>query len=270
MSTYKERLLSSHHRATRKKAFRRFIIFTVAIAVIFFVAIGLLLSKYFWVKDVVIEGYARTSPDELRAHIENWLSEETLFFPWHRSLWLLPAGSLKADLAGAFPTIKEISIMRTFPNILRVRVQEYDAWGVLCQNEPEECFWIDRAGIAFQPAPAFSGLIVPKIIDQRQRRIVLGAVELNQQLMKLTAYFNERASSNEQLQSLQFTIGEQDRTIHAITRAGWEILLLEDTDPEVAYKNLALSLEREIKDKIPSLDYIDLRFGNKIFYKFKK
>ena len=87
--------------------------------------------------------------------------------------------------------------------------------------------------------------------------------------MKLIAYFNERSASNEQMRSLQFTIGEQDRTVHAITRAGWEILLLEDTDPEAAYKNLELALEREIKDKIASLDYIDLRFGNRIFYKFR-
>ncbi len=270
MNSYRKQLLLRHRRTRRTKATRRFLVVgggSLLILVIFGV---FLFSKYFWVDKVVIEGYARTTESELRTHIDQWLSKRTWVMPLRRPSWLFSATALTADLLVSFPTLKEVTIDRDFPRGIHVSVVEYAAWGVLCQGEPEKCFWIDRAGVAFATAPQFSGLIVPKIRTLSDREIKLGGVVLSPKTMKLIAYFNERVAMNDKLQSLQFTLGEEDRTVTATTRAGWDILLLETTAPESAYKNLVLSLEREVKDKAQDLDYMDLRFEGRVFYKFRE
>ena len=87
--------------------------------------------------------------------------------------------------------------------------------------------------------------------------------------MRLITFFNEKAPDDPDLQSVQFTLAQKDATIRVTTRAGWSILLLENTGPENAYKNLRVALGTEVKAKIAQLEYVDLRFGNRIFYKFR-
>ena len=92
------------------------------------------------------------------------------FIVFHASaIWLANPRAIAASIIRKFPTIQSIEASRELPHTLTLQVSEYSGWGVLCHGEPEECFWIDRAGIAFDRAPGFSGLIVPKIRDMRSR-----------------------------------------------------------------------------------------------------
>ena len=50
---------------------------------------------------------------------------------------------------------------------------------------------------------------------------------------------------------------------------GWKIILNAQNEPKSAYLNLITALEANIKDKRARLDYIDLRLGNKIYFKYK-
>ncbi len=52
------------------------------------------------------------------------------------------------------------------------------------------------------------------------------------------------------------------------TSENWFILLNEQNDSQITYQNLKIALD-QIADKRKNLSYIDLRFGNKVFYKFK-
>ena len=40
-------------------------------------------------------------------------------------------------------------------------------------------------------------------------------------------------------------------------------------NPDQTFGNLELVLDQDIKEKRPNLDYIDLRFGKKVFYMLK-
>jgi hypothetical protein len=50
------------------------------------------------------------------------------------------------------------------------------------------------------------------------------------------------------------------------SRDGWKAYFSPDTDPQLAVENLELILKEKIQDK-NKLEYIDLRFGDKIFFK---
>jgi len=50
-------------------------------------------------------------------------------------------------------------------------------------------------------------------------------------------------------------------------KEGWYALLDEETNFKTAFENMKLVLENQIKDKRAELEYIDLRFSNKVFFK---
>lgn len=257
----------------RRRRARRVRLFIMSIVSLFVIALGAtyyFTSERFQVNNIIVRGLKNTSEDDARQVISFWLSEKSLYVVPHKVLWLASIGDIAARLKTSLPTVKEVSIVKEYPDELIFDFKEYDGWGVLCSGDPEKCFWIDRGGVAFSSASEFSGIIVPKIRDMRERNFRLGEEQLSPDLMKLITYFNERAPTNDYLQSLQFIIDKQDATLRVTTRNGWNILLLETSDPEKSYNNLKTTLEGEIKDRVSKLDYIDLRFGNRIFYKFKE
>jgi len=266
--------LARRLRAERKQSQRRRVIKKVALAVIIISIalsgfLGLIFSKRFQVSTFEVSGSKRVSEEDIRTYVDEWLSQKRFLFFSERLYWFLDSDALVRGMQESFPQLRAVRAQKNFPNRLSIAVEEYEGWGVLCHKEPEECFWIDHGGVAFDPAPGFTGVIVPKVRDERERDVKLGERQLSDALMRLITYFNDRAVSDADLQSIEFVIAARDETIRIKTRAGWEILLLENTDPERAYKNLRIAIDADIKEKIANLAYIDLRFGNKIFYKFR-
>lgn len=257
----------------RRKRTRRIRLFALSVVAFFVIAVGVFYyftSGRFQIHDVIVRGLKDTSKDDARQVISFWLSEKSWYVVPHKVLWLASVGDITARLKTSLSTVKDISIAKEYPDKLIFDFKEYDGWGVLCHGDPEQCSWIDRSGVAFSHASEFSGIIIPKIRDMRERDFRLGEEQLSSNLMKLITYYNERAPDNDYLQSLQFIIDKKDATLRVTTRNGWNILLLETSDPEKSYNNLKTTLEGEVKDKVSKLEYVDLRFGNRIFYKFKE
>lgn len=266
----RKHILESRKRKTRSKYLRRLI----AASLLFVIVTGILgwylFSEKFYITQVTLEGRRRISEDDIHQYIQNYISEKKWYVMPQDRIWSVPAASLAAGMKSSFPTLKEVAVSKEYPHTLDIHIEEYDGWGVLCQGTPENCFWIDQQGVAFDGAQGFSGTIVPKIRDERNRQIKLGEQQLSVEMMNLITFFNGKALSDDNLQSLQFTIAEKDQTLRVRTRTGWEILLLESTDPEEAYRNLKTALVTDVRDKVSNLEYIDLRFGNRIFYKLKQ
>ncbi len=63
---------------------------------------------------------------------------------------------------------------------------------------------------------------------------------------------------------------KEDNFFQLLTKEGWRILIDDKNEPQITYENLSLALKEKIKDKRKNLDYIDLRFGNKVYFKYKK
>lgn len=67
-----------------------------------------------------------------------------------------------------------------------------------------------------------------------------------------------------------FTVDETAETVEAVTAAGWRIFLSAKTPFEVQAERLAIVIREKIKDQKPRLDYIDLRYNERIFYRLKE
>lgn len=269
MTTLARRLHAKEQKRRRMRIAKKIFLAGVAL-IIAIVGVALFLfSERFNIASVTVIGSKLVPETDIRAYVDEWLLQKRFVLLSERSYWLLNDDALATGLEASFSQIRRASVKKSFPSTLSVVVEEYNGWGVLCRGDPEECFWIDAAGIAFERAPGFSGLIVPKVRDERAMEAGLGERGLSDKLVRLVGYFNGRAVSDTDLQSVEFILEAEDATVRIKTRAGWEIVLSEDSDPERAYKNLRTAIDGDIKGRINDLLYIDLRFGNRIFYKFK-
>ena len=52
-------------------------------------------------------------------------------------------------------------------------------------------------------------------------------------------------------------------------KEGWYVILNNENEPESSFNNLELVLGETVKEKRSKLEYVDLRFGNKVFFKLK-
>lgn len=103
-------------------------------------------------------------------------------------------------------------------------------------------------------APRLRGVLFPKLYDERG-----GEKRIEERLLAFIRRFYDLG---------QFVV-KNDETLEI----GWpdtmRIITTLTDDPKKVAENLALILEKEIGDRRDKVDYIDLRFGNRVYYKLR-
>ena len=128
---------------------------------------------------------------------------------------------------------------------------------------------MDQEGVAYEEAPQSTGRLIAKIeIDEKG--VKSGTKVFEESMVK---QFKE-ASDASRYSTGSFLVGFQlfskiPREVQAVNSEGFKIYLNAGDDFRKIFELFKTVLEKEIKEKRPLLDYVDLRFGNKVFYKFK-
>lgn len=148
-------------------------------------------------------------------------------------------------------------------------IKDKDLAATICRGE--NCFWINRDGVAFGQSGRAGGNIVLTFDDKTGRTL-----EVDQQLIKPESLAELSFLRKDFSDKLDVAIKEGETTDLNLedfdfkTNEGWTLKL---TLAENAYKTVEIlkrTLE-EVKKTAPTsaLDYMDLRIPNKVFYKFK-
>ena len=134
-------------------------------------------------------------------------------------------------------------------------------------SSKEECAFVDEKGFIFGPAPTFSGTIFPKFFDKRGQPSAIGKEMIPETEFQKLRSFKELLAKND-INVAKIIL--QDEAIYEVySKEGWYILLNAKNEPNPSFNNLKLVLDTQIKEKRLKLEYIDLRFGKKVFYKLK-
>jgi len=224
--------------------------------------------------NIVFRGLENIEEGEIRKNVEALLKER-LFFIFPKSNVFLAGGEeIENRLRKTFPRIDFIDINKDFfPPALFLDIKERSLWAIWCRvysELAEECYYMDEEGIIFGRSPQFSGTLITKIKDFSSTTSSLLSSPLLARELHSIKVFKEGENAFQELRGLQFMFDERNRDSFEIeTLEGWRVILDSDADPEESLANLMLSLREQIKEQRIKLDYIDLRLGNKIFYKFR-
>lgn len=232
------------------------------------------LPKYS-VTSVNVSGAEIVSPKLIRAYAETKLNDGTSPIISRQNIFLYPREEIEKGITGYFPRIQKAEVERNsmLAQAVTVKLTERNPFALWCSDD-QECFLMDESGFIFARAessaentdPIFrGGLSVKAGITASETAIgqtflpgrFAGMLDLFDRLRK--AGFAPTGASVHDDQDFTVSFSE-----------GFLLRAAFAENATALVRNLQLSLTAEpVKGKVNKLEYIDLRFGNRVYYKFK-
>ncbi len=241
----------------------------LSVAVVLGGAVYLLRLPELQIREIRISGNNTLVAGDLEAAVAAKLSGEYLFLLPKRSIFLVSGGEIEEYLRLKFPKIKEVDAERKFPREILVNLEEREFWGIFCSGPNEaRCVYIDETGFSYAGAPESSGSLLRKVKSDDLIGPEVGVSILEKSRVEL---LDELARRVEQTigsgATGYYLFSALPREIRLETNEGFQIFFETGGDWENTFQVLKRVFEEEIKDKRSKIEYVDLRFGNKVFYR---
>lgn len=229
--------------------------------------IYLLRLPYWQVEKIEVGGLEVIDYQDIKTRVDEFLSRKILFLLPQSSFLLLDSRRLAAILQREFPRIESLLVKKIFPDSLVVFLKERELFGVFCNDG---CVYIDKQGFAYDFAPSSFGSLLVKIKSDAAE-VHVGTTLLEQNLMDDFILLSAELEKAAGVRPVAYEfLSKVSSEIKVETSEGFKIFFKRSGNFNNSFGVLKTVLEQEIKNKRPQLEYIDLRFGNKVFYKFKR
>jgi len=248
------------------------VIFWSVLGVILLSAVGyfFLFSPVFQIDHIQVQGN-NTVADHNIAHVVEQHLERRAGFLATKSIFLLRTHGIAAIVADTFPRIDHAQLTRRFPRGVLVQVHERQRTGTWCLQETQvTCFALDKEGIVFQavfPEPETEMVVVPAIDVVPPR---LGATVMTPEQVQQLVTIHTTLQKERELPIALLRPAFEEKKITVQVAEGWEIYLDAEGDIEGQLFHVGLVLAEKIPlPERPNLAYIDARFGNRVYFKYK-
>lgn len=265
----RKEFLASSRKLRRKRLILKAVVFVFVFSGFFAGIVAFFRTPYLQVEKIEISGNNLINGDDLIGGIKVKLDGKYLgFFP-KTNIFIIPKRKILAEIPQELKRIKNISIDKKYFGAIAVKIEERNNSALFCQTE--NCAYADESGFVFEKAPYFSGAVFLKLIDQRMLDKTLeefiGSNLIEEREFKKILEFGGLTAKTGG--GITEVVLKQENIYEFYTKEGWKIILNDKNEPRSAYLNLTTALDANIKDKRTKLDYIDLRLGNKIYFKYK-
>lgn len=226
------------------------------------------------INGVSIVGTRNVPAPLVRAYVETKLYDGTYPILSNKNIFLYPRAGIEESISEYFPRIRTARISRDglLAQAIIVNIAERQPTALWCAGDisafrnSKDCYLMDDSGFIFAPSTTSSQesfLIFGGNLSVSSSPIgetflpahISGVLEL-QTLLKKAGYAPVGIyAENEQDFSVQF-------------KEGFTLRALFDSDADTLVRDLQLALSSDsLKGKENRLEYIDLRFGNRLYYK---
>jgi cell division septal protein FtsQ len=175
---------------------------------------------------------------------------------------LIKLDPIKNEILKNFPQISFVEIKRKFPSTLVFKITERKEVAAFCQKE--DCYLVDKEGIVFERGGDQGILKIGR--ENFESEIKPGDRVIEKEILEKILEISKKIEFGIEKVSI---ISEDN--LHFKTSQGFEIFIDPQKDIDWQITKLKVALENAIpKEKIGDLEYIDLRFGNFAYPKYKK
>lgn len=263
-----------------KERKRKIFIFKIIVLVFFILSIfgsmvWLFHSARLDLSRTLVEGNVTVTSDQIRTMIDNSLSGSYFFVFPKSSTLLYPKEALEAGLLQAFPILSSATVESEQFSFLHVTLKERTPFALYCFNDTEpqsgDCFFVDRTGFIFEKAPSTGGSAYLQFMDASSSKPELGESIFPDSFDALSLFVAK-------LSTLHFLVKEVRRTPEQYTfflEGGTRLFIALDSDLSEVFNNLNTLLTQSLYRKfgenaLSKIDYIDLRFGNRVYYEVRR
>ncbi len=228
------------------------------------------------ISQIKVNGNKVVEAEEIETVAKKELSGKYIWLFPRTNILFYPKNNIRKEIQEKFKRLEDVNVSLKSEGALEISVTERTASYIWCGDTPPvadstekpKCSFLDETGFIFDEAPYFSGEVYFKFYG-----VTISELD-----------FEKLISFKKTLE----TMGLKPNALYAEKNGDIKIFLPSKnssfTDPYIIFKsgddfkdvmeNLEVALNTEplltnFKAKYSSLLYIDLRFGNKVVYKFK-
>ena len=264
-------------KATSK--FKLYILFFLALLIISLFFLNS--SQKFRITDIKIEGNKYVSNDEIKKVISDQLVKKRWLIFNQNSIFFFNKRLVKEELIKRF-YFDSLEIKKRYFRTIEVIVKEKKTGLILVSGENK--YYVDLSGTVVRKADINDFVVqeegetnlirseigsgqYPVVYDLSNNPVVIGQMVITQKLVDFILEMTEYLESQSDFDILGYNLTSlQADEITLLTKEGWEAhFKVEGLAKDKA--NLLITILQQKVKKRSDLEYIDLRFGEKIFLK---
>ncbi len=270
--TYHKTVLKQDSNAKKQKPFPwKLFLFIVGIV---FVVVGIVLLiklPKFQVSQIHVEGTHVADPMDVSQSVMALLQGQHLWILPKSSIFLVSTSSISHAVLQSYPRFKTIEVTRDSMHSLRVVVSEYTGLYLWCDSD-QVCSFMDEQGTVFADAPYFSGNAYLKIYKGERKPYPFDPLD-DQERAKIALIQDRLKAIDVEPISFLFISEHNLSVVFDHSKHDANIIFDPAKDTEAALDILYSALRTEplssqYRDASKVLEYLDVRFGNKVIYKF--
>jgi cell division septal protein FtsQ len=250
-------------RQTKKGRYKIYLISGLLVLIV--LIYGVLSSPLFLLTNIEVKGNIKITEQEINDLVNQQFAEKVWWLFNQQNYWLFNANELSQKLKQNY-NLFSTEITKPGFHTLHINLQEQTASLIL--QIGESFYHLDYKGAAFEQINAADAVqtALPIVIVNTSATVAINSSPLDSNMQDFLLTLNRRL--------IQQNIGVKnyvldsvtDREVKVQTTDGYYILFDIRQDVASQTNNLKLLLQDKIKDP-KNLQYIDLRFGERIFYK---
>lgn len=230
------------------------------------------------IKNILVRGNKVLMEEEIKQEINKELSGKYLYFFPETNIFLYPQERTENILSQVFPRIATVSTHLDTERIITVSLTEREPFALWCGREmsatpPDDaCAYLDDTGFVFAKAPHFSGNTYFEFYGKGilPEGDVIGHVFLPPASLQAILKVKEELESFH-MHPVKIVVAG-DGHAEFLEAGGYGVRFNLDQDMSV----LRLNMQAVFRSgswggtaASDGLEYLDFRFGNKVYYKYK-
>ena len=256
-------------RSRRRRS--RLFIGVVAAVLIAAAGYGVSYASYlprFTIQHIEIAGAKDVSTELVHSLVEGKLASNSFAFFSPSNIFLYPRAEIEAAVREQYPPVNSVSVSREslFATAITVKIEERKAFARWCS---ETCYALDESGFIFGAASDIPNVATPYDFGGALATSTepIGQTFLPGRFVGVVALLERLGQAGFSPERITMD-GAQDFSVRLAE--GYVINATFGSDVGTLVKNLELVLSSDaLRGKESQLEYIDLRFGNRVYYKLR-
>ena len=257
----------SNPRLTRDREKRshrwRVVFLCVSIIVIIGFVYFLFFSPVFVIKEVQVVGLEKIKPESINNLLNEYRGEQRLLFLSNNNIWLFDATEVKARIKQKY-LFEKLEIKKQWPATIKIELKEkISAINWLSNNL---CYHLDLTGMAIEYCDGAGKNITIK--DMMNSAVTIGESAISRDELIYIVELAEQYAMIMKIQIMELQIEKTENLLDFIAETGPVVRFNSNLTQAEQIARLGTILEQpDFAARMNNLEYIDLRFGEKIYYK---
>jgi hypothetical protein len=272
-------LPQSKIRAKRKKRRLRIAAFCAGVFVVAFVGLAFLSHASFMrIDSVDVAGAQTILANDVQAQVLKSVQGSYLFIFPKDNIFLYPKSAAEAALKASVPTISTDQIGAENFHTLKVTITERTKKALWCPQDdanlaagvvPQDCALLDQDGVVYASAVTATDTVVyfGPLAGNTFPQTYLPA----EQFHSLSALVDALKTQSQNATDTPIAVELEGADVHVRYQSGFTLIFLLSSAGADVFSHFQLALSSAVfaKHMLSDFEYLDLRFGDKLYYKLR-